>query len=71
MKKIKEWGEECLLMADLNRPVNKPRELLKTRLLTDWIDTGMILLNSPKIFTSFDSWKRLCDPEPTPIGKKF
>ena len=60
MKKIKEWGEECLIIADLNRPVNKPRELLKTRLLTDWIDTGeVILLNNPKMFTRFDSWKRL------------
>ena len=50
-----DWGEQCLLIGDLNWAPNKPQELPKTRLMTEWIDLGeVVLLNDPKTFTRFD-----------------
>ena len=49
---ITNKGEECLLIGDLNRNVDKPTELAKTRLMQSWFDTGKIqLLNDLKIHT--------------------
>ena len=48
-------GEDCLLIGDLNRPMDKPTELQKTRLMKSWFDTGKVqLLNDPKIHTQID-----------------
>ena len=35
-------GEECLLIGDLNRNVDKPTDLAKTRLMQSWFDTGIV-----------------------------
>ena len=41
-------GEDCLLIGDLNRNMDKPTELQKTRLMKSWFDTGKVqLLNDP------------------------
>ena len=55
MESITQRGEDCLLIGDLNRPMNKPTELQKTRLMTKWIETGEVqLLNDPNIHTRID-----------------
>ena len=48
-------GEECLLIGDLNRNVDKPKKLTKTRLMQSWFHTGKVqLLNYTKIHTRID-----------------
>ena len=48
-------GKDCLLIGDINRNVDKPTELTKTRLMQSWFDTGKVqLLNDPKIHTRID-----------------
>ena len=55
MESLAAKGEDCLLIGDLNRPMDKPTELQKTRLMKAWIDTGKVqLLNDPKIHTRID-----------------
>ena len=55
IEEIKAWGEECLLIGDLNRNVDKPTELPKTRLMQTWFDSGKVeLLNNPKVHTRID-----------------
>ena len=42
-------------MGDLNRPMDKPTELQKTRIMKAWIDSGKVmLLNDPKVHTRID-----------------
>ena len=49
LQEITGKDEDVLLMGDLNRPMDKPTELQKTRIMKDWIDTGkVILLNDPR-----------------------
>ena len=53
-EEIKAMGEECLLIGDLNGPIDKPTELPKTRLMQTWFDSGKVeLLNDPKVHTRF------------------
>ena len=55
IEEIKDWGEECLLIGDLNRNVDKPMETPKTRLMQSWFNTGKVqLLNDPKIHPRID-----------------
>ena len=52
---IKDRGEECLLIGDLNRNVDKPTEYPKTRLMQAWFDSGKVEpLNNPKVHTRID-----------------
>ena len=52
LQEITDKDEDVLLMGDLNRPMDKPTELQKTRIMKSWIDTGkVILLNDPKVHT--------------------
>ena len=52
VEQIKAWDEECLLIGDLNRSVDKPTELPKTRLMQAWFDSNNVeLLNDPKVHT--------------------
>ena len=55
MESLTQKGEDCLLIGDLNRPMNRPTELQKTRLMQAWIDTGKVqMLNDPNIHTRID-----------------
>ena len=55
IEEIKALGEECLLIGDLNRNVDKTTELPKTRLMQSWFDSGKVeLLNDPKVHTRID-----------------
>ena len=55
MEALAAKGEDCLLIGDLNRPMDKPTELQKNRLMKAWIDTGKVqLLNDPKMHTRID-----------------
>ena len=55
MESLAAKGEDCLLIGDLNRPMDKPTELQKTRLMKAWIDTGKVqLLNDPNVHTRID-----------------
>ena len=54
-EQIKDRGEECLLIGDLNRNVDKPTEHPKTRLMQTWYNSGKVqLLNDPKIHARID-----------------
>ena len=55
LEEITNKDENVLLMGDLNRPMDKPTEHQKTRIIKSWIDTGkVILLNDPKEHTRID-----------------
>ena len=55
INKIKDRGEEYLLIGDLNRNVDKPTEHPKTRRMQVWFDSGKVqLMNDPKIHTRID-----------------
>ena len=55
MESLTLKGEDCLLIGDLNRPMDKPTELQKTRLMQAWIDSGKVqMLNDPNIHTRID-----------------
>ena len=55
LEAITNKDEDVLLMGDLNRPMDKPTELQKTRIMKSWIDTGkVLLLNDPKVHTRID-----------------
>ena len=55
LESITQKGEDCILMGDLNRPMDKPTELQKTRIMQAWIDSGKVLmLNDPKVHTRID-----------------
>ena len=52
IQSITQKGEDCTLIGDLNRPMDKPTELQKTRIMQAWIDFGKVLmLNEPKVHT--------------------
>ena len=44
IKKIKKWAEEWLLIENLNRLLDKPTELPKTRMMQSWFDSGKVEL---------------------------
>ena len=55
MESLTQKGEDCLLMGDMNRPMDKPTELQKTRITQAWIDSGKVqMLNDPKVHTRID-----------------
>ena len=52
LESITSKDEDCILMGDLNRPMDKSKELQKTRIMKAWIDLGKVmLLNDPKVHT--------------------
>ena len=44
IKQIKAWDEKCLLIGYLTRPVDKPTELPKTRIMQSWFESGKVEL---------------------------
>ena len=43
LESITSKDEDCILMGDLNRPMDKPTELQKTRIMKSWIDSGKVM----------------------------
>ena len=43
VKLIKSWAKKCLIIGDLDRPLNKPTELPKTRMKTSWLESGKLI----------------------------
>ena len=55
MESITQKGEDCILMGDLNRPMDKQTEFQKTSIMRAWIDSEKVLmLNDPKVQTRID-----------------
>ena len=72
LQEITDKAEDVLLMGDLNRPMDKPTELQKTRIMKTWLDTGrVILLNDPKVHTRINpvTHVRPGHREPKPDGQ--